>query len=418
MKVLLVNKFLYPKGGDAISTLSTGKLLADRGHHVAFWGMKHPQNPPYPHEDLFVDHVDLVHGGGARQQFRSAMNLLYSFEAKRKIRELIERERPDIAHLNNFAHQISPSVLDALWAAGIPTVMTLRDYKLVCPVYSMLRHGVPCDRCANGKYYHCLLNKCTQNSRARSLLNTLEMYLHHDVLHIYDKLDLVIATSQFIADKHKAMGLRNEIVRLPNFIDTDEWRPASPPSPNALVYFGRLSPEKGVGTLLEAVRDLDVPLKIIGDGPMKAELEQMAARKGMTHVSFLGQMSGSELRREISSALATVVPSEWFEAFGRILIESFALGVPVVGARIGGIPELVVDGETGYTFEPGNAADLRAKIEALLSDSDRRAQFGRNARRRVEQDMNRDAHYEQLMQIYEKARLKRAARPQGIPRVS
>jgi len=410
MKVLLVNKFLYPKGGDAISTLSTGQLLTDRGHQVVHWGMKHPLNPDYPHQELFVDHVDLLQGEGGGRQLRTAMNILYSFEAKRKIRKLIERERPDIAHLNNFAHQISPSILDALWDAGIPTVMTMRDYKLVCPVYSLLCHGVPCDRCSGGRYYHCLLNKCTQNSRARSLVNTIEMYLHHKILHIYDKLDLVIATSQFIADKHKAMGLRNEIVRLPNFIDVDEWRPEDLPTDHSIVYLGRLTPEKGLNTLLKAVQGLDVPLKIIGEGPMKPELEQIVARNGMRNVTVLGHMGGSGLRREISRSLATIVPSECIEAFGRTIIESFALGRPVVGARIGGIPELVVDGETGFTFEPGNPEDLRAKIGTLLSSSGRREQFGRNARARVEREMNRDAHYEQLMQIYAKARLKRAAR--------
>ena len=410
MKVLLVNKFLYPKGGDAISTLSTGKLLADRGHHVVFWGMKHPQNPPYPHEDLFVDYVDLAGGGGIRRQLRTAANILYSFEAKRKIRRLIERERPDIAHLNNYAHQISPSILDALWEARIPTVMTTRDYKLVCPVYSLLRHGIPCDRCAGGRYYHCLQYKCTRNSRAQSLVNTLEMYLHHKVLHIYDKLDLVIATSQFIADKHKAMGLRNEIVRLPNFIDVDQWQSDGSPSDGSIIYLGRLTPEKGVGTLLQAVRGLDVPLKILGDGPMKSELEQTAARDGLRNVSFLGHRNGADLRREISRSRATIVPSECIEAFGRIIIESFALGVPVIGSRIGGIPELVVDGETGYTFEPGNAADLRAKLEKLLGDEEQRARFGRNARARVERDMNQDAHYNGLMAIYEKACRKRQTR--------
>jgi glycosyltransferase involved in cell wall biosynthesis len=410
MKILLVNKFLYPRGGDAISTLTTGKLLRDRGHEVVFWGMKHPQNPPYPHEDLFVDHVDLAGGGGIRQQLRTAGNILYSFEARRKIRQLIERERPDIAHLNNYAHQISPSILDALWTARIPTVMTLRDYKLVCPVYSLLRHGIPCDLCTGGRYYQCLRHKCTRNSRAQSLVNTVEMYLHHKLLHIYDKLDLVIATSQFVADKHKAMGLPNEIVRLPNFIDVDAWRADGQPSDGSIVYLGRLTPEKGIGTLVKAVHGLDVPLKIIGEGPMKADLEQLVARGDMRNVSFLGHLDGQALRQEISRAQATIVPSECIEAFGRIIIESFALGIPVVGARIGGIPELVVDGETGYTFEPGNVEDLRAKITTLLADPARRAQFGRAGRERVEREMGPDAHYAQLMQIYEQARAKRAAR--------
>ena len=153
MRVLLVNKFLYPKGGDAICTLSTGRLLAEKGHQVSYWGMAHPDNPPYPHANLFVDYVDLADGGGAVRQIRAALNILYSREAKRKFRRVIDAERPDVVHLHNFAHQISPSILDVLDEYAIPVVMTMHDYKLACPAYTLLADGKLCERCAGGRYY-------------------------------------------------------------------------------------------------------------------------------------------------------------------------------------------------------------------------------------------------------------------------
>ena len=182
MKILLINKFLYPKGGDAISTLTTGQILEAHGHEVIFWGMAHPDNPPYPFADLFVSNVDYEGSGGLFSKARAAMNILYSFEAKNKLAALLEKTGPDIVHLNNFAHQISPSVLDVLKKHNIPVVMTMRDYKMVCPTYSMLCKGDICEQCKGGQFYHCGINRCTKGSIFKSMVNVAEMYLHHRVL--------------------------------------------------------------------------------------------------------------------------------------------------------------------------------------------------------------------------------------------
>ena len=153
MKVLLINKFLYPKGGDAISTLTTGDLLSKKGHDVVYWGMQHPSNPDYPYKEYFVPYVDYNKPQGIVQKFKAAANILYSFQAKDKIEEFLKTFKPDVIHLNNFAHQISPSILNAFHKNNIPTVMTLRDYKLVCPVYTMLSHSKTCEKCKGGRYY-------------------------------------------------------------------------------------------------------------------------------------------------------------------------------------------------------------------------------------------------------------------------
>lgn len=408
MKILLINKFLYPKGGDAISTLTTGNLLSKKGHEVHYWGMKHPDNPEYPYKDYFVTHVDYDESSGILTKLKAALNILYSFEAKNKLEALLEKIKPDVVHLNNFAHQISPSILHVLQKHKIPTVMTLRDYKLVCPTCAMLNKGNVCEKCKGGKYYWCFFNKCTKNSYIKSFLNTLEMYLHHKILHIYDKIDLVISTSQFMKQKHIEMGLRNQIICLPNFIDTQEWQPEYQSSEKAIVYFGRLTAKKGLFALLYAVKGLDIKLKIIGNGPIRQELEKKTITENINNVIFMGYKSGEELKKEIKCSIATVLPSEWPETFGRTIIESFALGKPVIGARIGGIPELVKDGKTGYTFEPRSIEDLRNTIKTILNNSQgRTALMGKRARSLVESNYNSDRYYQNLIKIYQMAITKR-----------
>ena len=318
-KILLINKFLYPRGGDAICTLDTGKLLQAHGHEVIFWGMDHPDNPDYPHKDLFVDNIDFQHdSGGVRKQLTAAMNILYSREAKSNIRKLIERVQPDVVHLHNFAHQISPSVLDVIKEFNLPAVMTMHDYKLICPVYTMVLNGKPCYRCKNGRYYQCTLNKCTKNSLLKSAINTLEMYLHHRLLHIYDKIDVLISPSQFLRNKCHEMGLKREIVHLPNFVAVQDYEPQYQATEKALAYVGRLSMEKGVHTLIEAVKSLDIRLKIIGEGPLREELENKVQNEQIDNVVFLGYRTGDELQSEIKSSMAGILTSEWYENNPRV----------------------------------------------------------------------------------------------------
>ena len=401
MKILLINKFLYPKGGDAISTLTTGDLLSKKGHDVVYWGMQHPSNPDYPYKEYFVPYVDYNKPQGIVQKFKTAANVLYSFEAKRKIRKVIEANRPDIVHLSNFAHQISPSILDVFHEFKIPTVMTLRDYKLTCPAYTMFNKNQVCEKCKGGKFYHCLLNKCTHNSRVKSFVNMLEMYLHHKILHIYNKIDVFISPSMFLRDKLKEMGFKHEIKYLPNFTDFGTFQLQTNYVNNCIIYFGRLSNEKGLFTLLDAVKCINVQLKIIGNGPIRTQLEEKTSTEKISNVVFTGYKKSDELKRDIQNAAVTITPSEWYENNPRTIIESFALGKPVIGARIGGIPELVIDGKTGYTFEPGNADDLRAKIKQLLDDPDKIIVMGKKARIFVETEFSSERHYDQLMRIYE-----------------
>ena len=267
MKVLLINKFLYPKGGDAICTLATGALLRRYGHAVTFWGMKHPLNPAYPHQDTFIDNMDLNTASGGLKQLDIAGKILYSFEAKEKLEALLRRDgRPDIVHLNNFAHQISPSILHVLKKHKIPAVMTMHDFKMVCAPHSLFSKGKVCTKCAGGHYYHCFQEQCVKTSRAKSLLSTVEMYLHHRLMHIYDYIHTFIAPSLFMKQALEGMGFRGKMAHIPNFIDFTQFEPRFDAVERSIVFFGRLSKEKGAATLIEAAGGLDVQVKIIGDG--------------------------------------------------------------------------------------------------------------------------------------------------------
>jgi len=404
MKILLVNKYLYPKGGDAISTLTTGRILEAHGHEAIFWGMDHPDNPPYPFADLFVSRVDYESADGLVGKAKTAMKILYSFEARRKMAALLQKAKPDLVHLNNFAHQIGPAVLDEIKKYGIPTVMTMHDYKLVCPTYSMLCNGEICERCKGGRFYHCGINRCTKGSPFKSLVNMAEMYLHHSVLHIYDKIDLYISPSRFLKSKVEEMGFKGEVVYLPNCLNVEGFEPGYKWREQTIVCVGRLSHEKGVERLIDAVKVIgDIRLKIIGDGPLKGRLEEKVKSENIGNVIFLGYRTGQDLQSEIRKSMFLVIPSEWYENNPRTVIEAFSLGKPVVGARIGGIPELVWDWETGLTYISSNIEDLRKKIRMMLDYNDKIPEMGKNARSYVERGLNSEIHYRNLMDIYRQA---------------
>ena len=409
MRILLINKFLYPKGGDAISTITTGKILTKKGHEVILWGMDHPNNPPYRFQKYFVFNVNYDGFQGVCSRARATMNILYSFEAKKKMAALVDRVKPDVVHLNNFCHQISPSILDVIKKVNIPTVMTMRDNNMVCPAYSMMAYGKTCEKCRGGRFFNCAINRCTKGSFFKSMLNVVEMYLHHRILHIYDKIDVYISPSRFLKNKVEEMGLEGEVVYLNNCLDLVGFEPDYEWQEKSIVYVGRLSPEKGVETLIDAVKDIaSLRLKIIGDGPLRGYLERKLNSEHIGNVELLGYRTAEDLYDEIRKSIFVVVPSECYENNPRTVIEAFALGKPAVGARIGGIPELIRDWETGLTYDPANASDLKQKIRLLLRKRDRISEMGKNARKYVTQELNADIHYKKLMGIYQLAAKKSA----------
>jgi glycosyltransferase involved in cell wall biosynthesis len=400
MKVLLVNKYFFLKGGAEASFFDTANLLEKMGHKAMFFSMQHPHNLSSTYGKYFVSNIDYGFNG-FRNKISAASRLLYSFEAKKKIERLIKEEKPDIAHLHNIHHQISPSVLSSLKKFKIPIVLTLHDYKMVCPSYSMICNGETCVACRDGAYYRCFLKRCNKDSRIKSLLSTVEMYLHHKILHIYKLVDIFISPSRFLKNKLEEMGFTGDIVYLPNFIRLEEITPVYNWDERSIVYFGRLSNEKGLFDLIDAVKDIrGITLKIIGDGPLEGEIKSRIDIEGIDNVILLGYKRGEGLKNEIRKSMFVILPSTCFENNPMSIIEAFALGKPVIGSRIGGIPELVRDDVTGLSFEAGNPEDLRIKIRYLINNLGKAVEMGKNARLFVEKEFAAKNHYQGLIKIY------------------
>ena len=417
LNVLHINKFHYLRGGAERVYFETAKFLESRGHRSVFFSMHHPENLSCETTDYFLPYIDLNNVYGLKEQLKVVGRVLYFFEAKKRLSKLLDKHLVDIAHLHNIYHQISPSILHELRKRKIPIVMTLHDYKMVCASYNMLVHERPCEVCARGKFYKALKHKCLKGSFIKSALSAFEMYLHHKVFGIYNNVDIFISPSIFLKNKLLEMGFRKEIVYLPNFVDIhkfDEFKievdKEGKDKENSLVYFGRLAPGKGLVTLLESAKLLSnrnrnnkIKIKIIGDGPLREELEKKVRTEGISNVRFLGYMEDKALYQEIKKSLAAILPSEWYENSPMSIIEAFVFSKPVIGARIAGIPELVMDNETGLTVEPGNIEDLALKIEYLVNNPDKAAEMGENARRFVEQNLNAEKYYQKLMDVYKRA---------------
>ncbi len=399
----MANKFFYPRGGSESVFFDTSRLLMSKGHQVVHFSMDHPSNVDSPYSRFFVSRLDFNESEGLRQKMKASGRILYSLEAKRKFESLLKKENPDIVHLHNIYHQISPSILHVCKKHKIPVVMTLHDYKLLCPVYTLFTGGRVCERCIRGRFFWCLLKKCNQDSFWRSFVNTTEMYLHHKFLRVYDCVDTFISPSQFLKEEMQKAGYADRVTYIPNFIWVDEIEPSYSWEDETIVYFGRLSPEKGLHTLLDALTDLDVKCTIIGDGPQKAELVHQTKTEELTNVTFVGHLPKKELMQGLKKSLFVVLPSLWFENSPRSVFEAFAHGKMVLGARTGGIPELVLDSQTGLTFNPGDSSDLKEKIVYLLCNKEKIIAMGKRAREIVEDQFDPETHYTKLLEVYGKA---------------
>jgi glycosyltransferase involved in cell wall biosynthesis len=403
MKILQVNKFYYHHGGADTVMIHTGKLLEKKGHDVIYFSMRSDKNEPCDQEKYFVPFIDL-NKGGIKNSIRIAGRLLYSTDARDRMERLLLKEKPDIVHLHNIYHQLSPSILHPIYNKKIPTVMSLHDYKLVCAEYNMLCRGKPCEDCAHGRYFMCFKNSCIKNSRLKSFLNTIEMYLHHSVFNIYDTIDVFIATSVFIRKMIERMSRKNyplELLR--NFSLERATEKPNMQIENAIVYSGRHSQEKGVLNLVKAMKGLDTKLYMLGRGPMEKELKKTALQENITNIKFTGFVSEDKKKEIIGKSLCLVLPTICYENNPLCVIEAFLSGKPVVASRIGGIPEIVRDHETGILFEPGNIRDMKEKISYAVNHQQYMKELGENAHHFLQEEYDADKHYEKLMEIYNMA---------------
>ncbi len=402
MRVLAVNKFFYVKGGCERYFFDLEELLKSRCHEVRHLSMTHPRNRPSADAGFFVNEVDFSRKESFGGAVRKAVRVIYSREARRAMDEVVKETSPDVVHLHNIAHQLSPSILRSLKRWGGPVVQTLHDYKLVCPVYVLMRSGRICEDCRGGRFYNVALKGCHPGGFGAALANAAEMYLHMSVLRSYDAVGLFICPSRFLMNKMIEFGVDGDrMVHLPYFIPVSEYRP-SPDRGAYYVYAGRLSREKGLPTLLDAAASVpELKLVVLGEGPLGNELRERYGAERW--VEFRGHLGGDELRETLSRAAFSVVPSEWYENLPLTVMESFALGVPVVASRIGGLPEMVINGETGLLCEPGAADDFASAIDWLARNPDECRSMGARAREFAEREYGPEAHYPRIMEAYGRA---------------
>lgn len=400
MEILQVNKFHYIKGGADRYYFELSDLLEEKGHSVIFFSMQDPRNRPAPSSEFFVGNVDFDALSSPFAKLAAAGRIVYSFEAKRKMERLLTKHKPAIAHLHNIYHQLSPSVLHALDRAGVPAVMTAHDYKLICPNYLLYAGGRVCERCAGGRFYKVLSSRCRRESFLSGLVLTTEAYLHR-FLRTYATLERIIAPSEFLRSKLLETGYSTErVVHIPNFVARIP-ESAAAKGGSYVAYVGRLSREKGLSTLMRAMSALpEVSLKIAGDGPGRNALEELRVSLGAGNIEFVGYLGSQAVEEFISSSSFAVVPSECYENCPLSILEAMCLGKPVIGSSIGGIPELIRDGEDGLLFTPGDEVDLREKIGKLARDRRAAVEMGRRAREKVTTVYSREAHYEKVMEVY------------------
>lgn len=398
MKAVFANNYYYLRGGSERVMFDEIESLERLGHEIVPFSRSHKQNPKTAYDDFFLPVVDFESMGGVGKA-RAAADIVYSYPMKKAFGALLDQEKPELVHGHNIYSGLTYSIVDAAKARGIPFVLTLHDLKLACPSYLMLNRGEICERCGTGSFWNCATQRCHKGSLAASVVNTTEAYFNK-ILGKYDWISQFICPSRFLLEKIAAAGIpRKKLVYLPNALDPAAYVANFAKGDYAL-FAGRLSKEKGVLTLLKAFKDLDVPLRIAGTGPMEAECREFASSHGMNHVTFEGYCQGEKLKELFQQAAFLVVPSEWYENAPMSILEAFAYGKPVVGSNLGGTAEQVLSGETGLIFEAGNAEALVGAISILWEDTSKIESMGRFARRRIETDFCATRHVEQLLGIY------------------
>ncbi len=418
-KLLLINKFYHdvgPAGGVGRYLVQEEEDLLSAGWDVIPFAMADEHARPSPWSNYFVkarDYSKPRFGGGA---VADALSLIWNREAARNLEDLIRQTRPDVAHLHNIYHHLSPSILPVLKKHRIPVVMTLHDLRLLCPAIHMLRNGEVCEECKGGKLHRAVLGKCVKESRAASALAAMETFLHRSRRMYESTVSRFLCPSACYKEKYAQWGFPTErLEHLPNFVDLDFWHPGRIPalpagrSKDAYIFFGRISREKGLRTLLDAHAlwekqfaddpESPVPLKLLiaGSGPCSENLKVHVAHLGLKTVEILGALDITELRLALARARFSVLTSEWYENGPMAALESLAAGIPLVGTNIGGIPEMIVNAETGVIVP---ARDPEGIFRGLLEAADMPSSSNDAARKWAEENASRQDHMARLEALF------------------
>ncbi|PTB20345.1 glycosyltransferase family 1 protein [Trinickia symbiotica] len=393
LNVLNVSQNYFVRGGSDRYFLTLGDLLAEKGNLVVPFCARSEHDLPSDWARFFPV--------GANFESPSVIDVVryhYSTAAKKNLAELVAGQRFDIAHLHIYYGKLTSSILGVLRDARIPTVQTVHDYKLICPVYTCNRDGNPCEACHGKEYWRALIYRCNRGSLLRSAVSMSESYVSRWLGSVAG-IDRFVAVSRFFAGKMKESGIDPlKIVVVPNFVDVKRFEPRREQG-RYFIYFGRIERSKGIPTLIEAfARMPEVPLVVAGEGEFLQHARALAADS--SNIEFVGFKRGKELYDLVGGAVASILPSEAYENCPVSILESFAAARPAIGARIGGIPELIEHGEDGFVFERGNVDELCAYVKTIWSQRASNG-MGKAARSKVEQQFSAEVHYRRIRSIYD-----------------
>jgi glycosyltransferase involved in cell wall biosynthesis len=407
-RLLSLNTYHYRRGGSDAVYFAQDEMFRQLGWQTAVMAMHHPRNEASPWSEFFVDEIEFGHSYGLMDKVAMASKVIYSFEARRKLELLLDRFVPDVVHAHCIYHHISPSVLPLLKARGIPVVMTAHDLKLACPSYKMVNRTGLCERCKGGRVWNVVRYRCVRDSLPVSALIAVESAIHKATGIYRNNLDRIVAPSVFMARKLAEWGWPEQMItHIPNYVDASRFQPSFEPGKD-FVYFGRLQQDKGAATVIKAAMAAGVRLHVIGTGPQESELHQLAS-SAKDQVVFHGYLQGESLQAAVRACRASVLASEIYENAPMSVLESYAMGKPVIGAEIGGIPELIRNNETGLLFPSGDVSALAAQMRAMADMNDAEVTaMGRAGRQHVESSYSAQRYLDSLLQLYSDLGVKRA----------
>ena len=361
MRVLMINKFLYPNGGSETYIFKIGEWLEKNGHEVQYFGMEHAGRCVGNRVNAYTSDMDF-HGGSILSKLTYPIKTIYSSEARKQIRKVLDDFKPDVCHINNFNYQLTPSIILEIkkWNKNCRIVFTAHDYQLVCPNHMCNNPNTHqnCEKCLGGHFINCTKGKCIHGSTAKSAIGTMEAMLWNGN-GVYKNFDKIICCSDFLKKKMDTNPVFAErTIAFHNFVEKVENKDVE--KKDYVLYFGRFSEEKGISTLIQAAKELpEVQFIFAGTGPLESEIS------GVKNIKNVGFQKGEALEKLIREAKFSVYPSEWYENCPFSVMESQMYGTPVLGADIGGIPELIEVGKTGELFESGNKEELKSKIKEM-----------------------------------------------------
>lgn len=398
MRILLVNKFHFLKGGSEKYYFDLGNLLKKKGNEVAYFSMYDKRNVTTGDKEYFVEQIDLNSGSKLK-----ALDVIYSKNNYKKMIEAIEDFKPDIVHLNNFQRQLSASIIKACKDKKIPMVYTAHDVQAICPAITMLdKNNSICEKCIKGKYLNCVKNKCNKGSTLKSIIGAIEGKYYRAKGIYTNIIDKIITPSEFYRKKFIEDGVNEKkITSIHNFLNIQEYEiPIT--DEGYVLYIGRLVKEKGIFDLINAMSDIENGvLYIAGDGPEKNNIiNYIEKNKLQDRIKMLGFLNKEKVKQTIAKCRVVVVPSIWYENCPYSVMETLAIGKPVIGSDKGGIPELVKEDYNGYIYEANNVNDLKEKINNIIFNDNLSKQLSLNSKTFAKEQFDSNQYYLKLIEIY------------------